>query len=75
MVVDRAGIVTLDGQNVSLAELTSRLASDKNKRIAVLLRGDAGAPFQLVAGALSACKEAGVGELSVSVKSGGPVRK
>jgi biopolymer transport protein ExbD len=68
--IDRGGIISLDGQTVSLAELTTRLATvrEKNKRLGVLVRGDANAAFQLVAGVLSACKEAGVSDVGVSVR-------
>jgi len=69
--IDRAGAITLDGNSTTLPELTARLASarEHNKRLSVLLRGDAGAPFQLVASVLNACKEAGVADLGVSVKT------
>ncbi len=69
--IDRAGAITLDGQPATLAELTQRLttAREHNKRLSVLMRGDAGAPFQLVASVLNACKEAGVADLGVSVRT------
>ena len=67
--VYRDGTVTLDRKTVSLPELTSRLASMRSQYqgLGVLVRGDAGAQFQQVASVLSACKQAGIAELGISV--------
>jgi biopolymer transport protein ExbD len=64
------GRVTLDNTAVSLAELTARLAESQKSRPdqSVVILGDAGCPFQHVAAALAACKEAGVSDLAVSVR-------
>lgn len=71
--IDRAGNVTFDNKTVTLAELTQRLAGARQQdpRLGVIVRGDASAPFQLVAAVLSACKEAGVADLGISVKVAG----
>jgi biopolymer transport protein ExbD len=68
--VYRDGDVTLDGQTLSLAELTSRLSSARRQRVelAVLVRGDGAGQFQRVAEVLNACKQAGIAELAISVK-------
>ena len=64
------GRVTLDNTAVTLAELTARLAESRKSapEQSVVILGDAGCPFQHVAAALAACKEAGVSDLAVSVR-------
>lgn len=64
------GRFSLDRQDVTLDELTARLAAarDEHPSTSVVILGDAGCPFQHVAEALAACKEAGVSQLAVSVK-------
>ena len=64
------GRVTLDNQPITLAELPQRLAAERQvqPQLSVVIRGDAACPFQLIASAMAACKEAGVGELGVSVR-------
>lgn len=71
--IDRAGNISFDSKTVTLPELTQRLAAarQQNPRLGVIVRGDAAAPFQLVAAVLSACKEAGVVDLGISVKVAG----
>ncbi len=68
--VEKDGEVRLDGEAVSLADLTSRLAAARNEfpQLSVVIRGDAACPFQYVAAALSACKDANISELGISVK-------
>jgi biopolymer transport protein ExbD len=68
--VYRDGAVTLDGADVALDELASRLAAFRAGRddMKVLVRADGAGAFQHVARALSAVKEAGVGELGISVR-------
>ena len=63
------GGVTLDGKVVTLGELTSQLAASRSQyqALGVLVRGDAGAQFQLVASVLNACKQAGIADLGISV--------
>jgi biopolymer transport protein ExbD len=64
------GRITLDNTTVALAELTAQLAEShkKSPQQSVVILGDAGCPFQHVAAALAACKEAGVSDLAVSVR-------
>ena len=64
------GRITLDDQDVTLAELTAQLtdAHDKSPALSVVVLGDAACEYQHIAAALAACKDAGVGELSVSVR-------
>jgi biopolymer transport protein ExbD len=67
------GHIELNGVAVSEDELTTRLAA---KSVAggvssVVIRGDARCPFQHVASALSACREAGISELGITVRIAG----
>jgi biopolymer transport protein ExbD len=68
--VERDGQVQLDGEIVSLDELTSRLSSAQREysQLSVVIRGDAKCDFQHVAAALSACKDANISELGITVK-------
>jgi biopolymer transport protein ExbD len=68
--VYRDGSVTLDGKDISLEQLTKRLASARSqyKGLGVLVRGDAEADFQRVASVLNACKQAGISDLGISVR-------
>jgi biopolymer transport protein ExbD len=67
--VRRDGRVTLDQQEVTLDELTSRLssASRQYEGLGVQVRGDASALHQRVAEVLYACQRAGVKQLGISV--------
>lgn len=67
--VYRDGEVTLDRKSVSLPELTNRLAAARSQYedLGVLVRGDGAGAFQRVAEVLNACKQAGIGELAISV--------
>ncbi|MCE9547375.1 MAG: biopolymer transporter ExbD [Planctomycetia bacterium] len=69
--VYRTGQVALDGQMVSLVELTARLSAARSQYqdLGVLVRGDADGTFQTVAGVLNACRQAGVTRLAVAVRS------
>ena len=64
------GRLALDRQDVSLAELTAQLAAGHaaDSALGVVILGDATCAFQHIASALAACKEAGIAELSVSVR-------
>jgi biopolymer transport protein ExbD len=64
------GRIELDREQVTLEELKSRLAEaiTAGPHPSVVILGDAGCPFQHVAAAMAACKQAGVTELSVSVQ-------
>jgi biopolymer transport protein ExbD len=73
----RDGALTLDGESVSLDQLTDRLreARARHDGLGVLVRGDSTGQFQRVAEVLHACKRAGVRELGISVLPVGPERK
>jgi biopolymer transport protein ExbD len=67
------GQAMLDGQAVTLAELTVQLAAACRDypQLSVVIRGDAACPFQHVAAVLAACKEAHVAELGITVRIAG----
>jgi len=64
------GRVTLDSNEVSLAELTSKLSAARREypKLSVVIRGDASCAFQHVAATLAACKEAHVSDLGITVR-------
>lgn len=64
------GNVTLDSEEVTLKELTNRLAKARSQYqdLGVLIRGDAASSFQHVAEVLNACKQAGIADLGISVR-------
>jgi biopolymer transport protein ExbD len=64
------GRIALDHEDVTLDELTARLAADRagQSPASIIILGDAACDFQHVAAALAACKEAGVSDLAVSVR-------
>jgi biopolymer transport protein ExbD len=68
--VFRDGSVTLDEEQMDLKQLESRLASlrQQSSSLSVIIRGDAEGAFQNVASVLSACRQAGVSDLGVSVR-------
>ena len=68
--VEKDGAVQLDGEVVSLTELTTQLAVAQSEypQLSVVIRGDAACAFQHVASALSACKDANISELGITVK-------
>ncbi len=67
--VRRDGHVALDQEEVTLDELTSRLAAARQQYegLGVQVRGDAHALHQNVAEVLHACQRAGVKQLGISV--------
>ncbi len=66
------GHVELDGQAVTPSELTQRLAAAKQMgEPSVIIRGDATCPFQHVAEALAACRQANISELGITVRLAG----
>jgi biopolymer transport protein ExbD len=69
--VYRDGTITLDKKNVTLDELTVRLAAARRQysELSVLVRGDARGEFQSVASVLTACKKAGIHDLGITVRS------
>jgi len=73
VVVQADGRVELDGNSVSLDELTARLAAARTSlgEPSVIIRGDAQCAFQHVAGAMAACRQAGLSELGITVRIAG----
>lgn len=69
--VFRDGTITLDRTPVTLEELTTRLAMARRQYsdLGVLVRGDAQGQFQNVASVLAACKQAGIQDLGITVRS------
>jgi biopolymer transport protein ExbD len=68
--VFRDGRIALDRDVVSLQELTQRLTVVRQRYsgISVVVRGDAEGAFQNVASVLSACREAGISDMGISVR-------
>ena len=69
--VFRDGSITLDKKAVTLDQLTTRLATARRQYsdLGVLVRGDARGEFQNVASVLTACKQAGIQDLGITVRS------
>ena len=69
------GTTLLDGEAVSLDELTRLLTSARKDypELSVVIRGDATCAFQHVAAGLAACQEARISDLGITVRlaSGG----
>ncbi len=67
------GEVELDGEPVTLSELTNQLSRAKTplSEPTVIIRGDASCPFQHVAAAMSACQQAGISDLGITVRIAG----
>lgn len=65
-----SGQVALDGVELSLNDLTSRLASARREypELSVVIRGDAACAFQHVAATLAACKDANISDLGITVR-------
>lgn len=68
--VHRDGKVTLDHKPLTLPQLTAELAESRRQRpdMSVVIRGDAEGRFQNVASVLTACREAGVSDMGISVR-------
>jgi biopolymer transport protein ExbD len=64
------GEVTLDGQTLTLDQLTAELAAagQRSGDLGVVLRGDGQGAFQNIAAVLNACRQAGVSDLGISVR-------
>lgn len=71
ILVQADGQVRLDQQLVALADLTGQLrtALSSTPDLQVVIQGDRECPFQHVAAAMAACREAGVAELGISVQT------
>ncbi len=67
------GHLELDGVKVTGDELISRLIAARTPLTepTVVIHGDAACPFQHVATALGACRQAGVSELGITVRIAG----
>jgi biopolymer transport protein ExbD len=67
------GRIELDKQAVTLDELRDELAAAKREYadLGVIVRGDAKGDFQNVATVLSACREAGIDDMGISVRVAG----
>ena len=68
--VYRDGRIDLDRQPQTLPQLTQSLASAHRQydELGVVVRGDAQGPFQNVAAVLTACRQAGISEINISVR-------
>lgn len=68
--VQAKGQIRLDGEDVSLSELTHRLRTARSDypALSVVIRGDATCAFQHVAASLAACKEANISDLGITVR-------
>ena len=64
------GTLELDGKSVSEQDLTTRLKAARTPLTepTVVIHGDAKCPFQHVASALGACRQAGISELGITVR-------
>jgi biopolymer transport protein ExbD len=67
------GRIELDGQSMSLDDLTARLSAARGLlgEPSVVIRGDASCPFQHVAATLAACRQANISELGITVRLAG----
>jgi biopolymer transport protein ExbD len=67
------GRVELDGTPVTFEELTERLAAARTplSEPSVVIRGDSQCAFQHIASALSACQQAGISDLGITVRLAG----
>jgi len=65
------GQITLDRKEVTLEELTSRLAAARAqyRALGVMVRGDGATTFQRIASVLNACKQAGIADLAITVET------
>lgn len=78
--ISSEGVITLDDQPRTAAELTADLnaareASTSSEGPQVLIHGDARCPFQQVAVALAACREAHISDVGVSVEAAETIRR
>ena len=64
------GAITLDREQVTLEELTGRLAQARSQYedLSVVVRGDGKTDYQTVAEVFNACKQAGINSLGMSVR-------
>lgn len=71
--VYRDGSIALDQMQITLSELTEKLAAarQENNDLGVLVRGDADDQYQQIVSVLNACKQAGVRNLGIAVRPSG----
>ncbi len=69
--VYRDGQIAIDREMVTVEELAQRLAALKQQYsgAGVIVRGDSEGAFQHVATVLSTCRDAGIGDLGISVRA------
>ena len=67
------GRFELDGQPFAIDDLIAQLVAARGRlgSPSVVIRGDAACAFQQVASALSACQQAGISELGITVRVAG----
>ena len=67
----RDGRIDLDRRPVTIDQLTQELAGAQEQyaELGVVVRGDAEGPFQNVAAVLTACRQAGIAEMGISVRT------
>ena len=68
--VFRDGQIELDSQPVTLQQLQSELTiwRERSDHQTVVVRGDADGPLQNVASVLTACRDAGISDMGISVR-------
>ena len=68
--VYRDGRIELDKQMVSLEQLQGELSAWRGRSVnqTVVVRGDAEGPLQNVASVLTACRDAGISDMGISVR-------
>ena len=68
--VHQSGQITLDQKAITLPQLVAELTQSRRQRpdMSVVVRGDAEGKFQNVATVLTACREAGINDMAISVK-------
>ena len=68
--VYRDGRIELDAQTVSLEQLQTELSTwcGRSGNQSVVVRGDAEGPLQNVASVLTACRDAGISDMGISVR-------
>lgn len=68
--IQRDGTIQWGSETVDLPSLTDRLKHEVEQGAiqGVTVRGDGGGPFQHVASVLTACRDAGVSDLAISVQ-------
>jgi biopolymer transport protein ExbD len=71
--VQSNGSIAISSEVLTSDQLVSRLAAARTPLYepAVVIRGDAECPFQHIATALAACRQAGISELGIIVRTAG----